>query len=524
MKKKTFMINALILTGTSFINMMIGMFFRVYMSNKIGAEGIGLYQLVTAVYFFAATFSTTGISLTVTRLVTDFIAQKQYSQAKKVVAKCLALGVGISIFAAVIMFIFAEQIGINILKDARTILSLQILAPSLPFVAISSCFRGYFYAVRRVIKTASEQLFEQIIEIVVFMILIGNFAPRGIEYACAAVVIGTTLSEILSCVYSYLLYINDVKKIPKAADKYKKGNLSSNLFLILLPLTASASLRAGLSTLENILIPSGLKRYGASSTKALYTYGLICGMVMPIIAFPALILMSFSMLLIPEMSEANAINQKANINYIAEKVLKVTLIFSIMIMNIFLFFSKDLCCAIYSNSNCSVYLSIFAPLVPLMYLDKIVDGMLKGLNQQMYYLSYNIIDSSVRVLLIFILLPFVGIKGFIIMTFVSTILNSSLSVVRLLKVTCLKFNFTQWVIGPLICSTISGIFVKFMFANNFYDSTILKMILEFVFSIALYITLLIFFCVIKKSEMVWLKKLIHLTACMSQNRQNNGKS
>ena len=302
MKKKTFMINALILTGTSFINMMIGMFFRVYMSNKIGAEGIGLYQLVTAVYFFAATFSTTGISLTVTRLVTDFVAKKQYLQAKKVVAKCLALGVGISVFAAIIMFTLAKQIGVNILKDARTVLSLQILAPSLPFVAISSCFRGYFYAVRRVIKTASEQLFEQIIEIVVFMILIGNFAPRGIEYACAAVVIGTTLSEILSCVYSYLLYINDVKKIPKAADKYKKGNLSSNLFLILLPLTASASLRAGLSTLENILIPSGLKRYGASSTKALYTYGLICGMVMPIIAFPALILMSFSMLLIPEMS------------------------------------------------------------------------------------------------------------------------------------------------------------------------------------------------------------------------------
>ena len=522
MKKKTFMINALILTGTSLINMTIGMFFRVYMSNKIGAEGIGLYQLVTAVYFFAATFSTTGISLTVTRLVTDFIAKKQYSQAKKVVAKCLALGVGISIFAAVIMFIFAEQIGVNILKDARTILSLKILAPSLPFVAVSSCFRGYFYAVRRVIKTASEKLLEQIIEIVVFIILIGNFAPRGIEYACAAVVIGTTLSEVLSCIYSYALYINDVKKITQATDK--KVKLTSNLFLIFLPLTASASLRAGLNTLENILIPSGLKRYGASSTKALSIYGLICGMVMPIIAFPSLILMSFSMLLIPEMSEANAINQKANINYIAEKVLKVTLLFSIITMNIFIFFSKELCCAVYSNSECGVYLSIFAPLVPLMYLDKVVDGMLKGLNQQLYYLSYNIIDSSVRVLLIFILLPFVGIKGFIIMTFVSTILNSSLSVVRLLKVTCLKFNFTQWVIGPLICSTISGIFVKFMFANNFYDSTILKMILEFVFSIALYITLLIFFCVIKKSEMVWLKKLIHLTACMSQNRQNNGKS
>ncbi len=508
MKKKTFMINALILTGTSFINMAIGMFFRVYMSNKIGAEGIGLYQLVTAVYFFAATFSTTGISLTVTRLVTDFIAQKKYSQAKKVVAKCLALGVGISIFAAVIMFIFAEQIGINILKDARTILSLKILAPSLPFVAVSSCFRGYFYAVRRVIKTASEQLLEQVIEIVVFIILIGNFAPRGIEYACAAVVIGTTLSEILSCIYSYLLYINDVKKIAKVTDKHKKENFSTNLFLIFLPLTASASLRAGLNTLENILIPSGLKCYGASSTKALSTYGLICGMVMPIIAFPSLILMSFSMLLIPEMSEANAVNQKANINYIAEKVLKVTLLFSIITMNIFIFFSKDLCCAVYSNSNCSVYLSIFAPLVPLMYLDKVVDGMLKGLNQQMYYLSYNIIDSAVRVLLIFILLPIIGLNGLIIMTFVSTILNSSLSIVRLLKVTCLKFDFIKWVIFPLIYSTIATFFTKFMFENSLSDSIILKIIFEFAFSVILYVMILIFFGEIKKSEINCVKKLI----------------
>lgn len=509
-KKKTFMINALILTGTSFINMIIGMFFRVYMSNKIGAEGIGLYQLVTAVYFFAATFSTTGISLTVTRLVTDFIAKKQYLQAKKVVAKCLALGVGISIFASIIMFIFAEQIGVNILKDARTILSLKILAPSLPFVAVSSCFRGYFYAVRRIIKTASEQLLEQIIEIVVFMILIGNFASSGIEYACAAVVIGTTLSEILSCIYSYILYINDIKKIARVEEKHKKENLSTSLFLIFLPLTASASLRAGLSTVENILIPSGLKSYGASSTKALSTYGLICGMVMPIIVFPALIFVSFSTLLIPEISEASAINQKTTINHIAEKVLKITLIFSIIIMNIFIFFSKDLCCAIYSNADCSTYLSIFAPLVPLMYLDKVVDGMLKGLNQQMYYLSCNIIDSVVRVLLISILLPLVGINGLIIMTFVSTVLNSSLSIARLLKVTHLKFNFIKWVISPLIYSTITTVFAKFMFKNSFSDFIILKIIFEFVFSIILYIIILIFLGEIKKSEINWLKKIFRV--------------
>lgn len=203
------------------------------------------------------------------------------------------------------------------------------------------------------------------------------------------------------------------------------------------------------------------------------------------------------MLLIPEMSEANAANQKANINYIAEKVLKFTLIFSIITMNIFIFFSKDLCCAVYSNSECGIYLSIFAPIIPLMYLDKVVDGMLKGLNQQLYYLSYNVIDSAVRVILIFVLLPLIGIDGLIIMTFASTILNSSLSIARLLKVTCLKFNFTKWVIFPLIYSIIAVICAKFVFLGTFSSSIILKTIFEFVFSVILYTIFLLFFGGIK---------------------------
>ena len=496
MKKKTFLINALILTVTSLINMSIGLIFRIYMSNKIGAEGIGIYQLVTAVYFFATTFSTTGISLTVTRLVTDNIAQKQYSRAKMVLKKCLALGVGISLFIGFFMFICAKQIGIFILKDNRTILSLKILAISLPFVAISSCFRGYFYAVRRVIKTASEQLLEQIIEIIVFFILIENFVPCKIEFACAAIVTGTTLAEILSSLYSYVLYIYDIKKL-KFSQDLKNSHSNSKILPIFLPFTASASLRAGLNTLENILIPFGLKSYGASSTKALSTYGLILGMVMPIITFPALILLSFSMLLIPEMSEANSINKNSDINYVSEKALKLTLIFSIMVMNIFLFFSKDLCQAIYSNYESSFYLKILAPLVPLMYIDKIVDGILKGLNQQIYYLSCNIIDSLVRVTLIFILLPIIGIKGLLIMMFTSTILNSTLSILKLIQITTLKISFKKYVFFPIIFSGFATYFSKLLFTN--YNSPILRALTEITFSILTY-SILAFLYYIKTSK------------------------
>lgn len=504
MKKKTFLVNAFLLSFTSIINMTIGILFRIYMSNKVGAQGIGLYQLVISIYFFAATFSTTGVSLTVTRLVTDFIAQKQYDKAKSTIRKCLALGIIISLLAGSIMFIFAEQIGNYIIHDHNSILSLKILAPSLPFVAISSCFRGYFYAVRKVIKTASEQLLEQIIEILIFIVLIGKMAPMGIEYACAAIVTGTTISEILSCIYSYILYSTDVKGIKTTSQS--KNKLFSKIIKLFFPLTGSASLRAGLSSVENMLIPSGLKKYGASSYSALSIYGMITGMVMPIISFPTLFLASFSMLILPEMSEANIINHKNNIHYMASRIIKLTLLFSIIIMNIFIFFAKDLGQCIYSSEECGIYLSIFAPLVPLMYLDKIVDGMLKGLNEQLSYLSYNIIDSIIRVILIFILLPLIGINGLIIMVFVSTILNSTLSINRLLKVTHLKINISDWIIIPILCSSIST-FALTILSRNISQSIIIKVAIEITISIILYIIFLILSGALSREEIKWFSSL-----------------
>lgn len=505
LKVKIFIKNAIILTTASFINMAIGIFFRIYMSNKIGAEAMGLYQLIASIYLFATTFSTTGVSLTVTRLVTDFVAKKEYDKAKSVTKKCLFFGIIVGTISGVLLFYFSENIGFYILNDQRTISSLKILSVALPFIAISSCYRGYFFALRQVIKTASEQLFEQMIEIIIFILLICKFLPAGIEYASIAMVIGTTISEILSCVYSYVLYKKDEFKSTNFANKNFK--FMKNIVSIFFPLTASASLRALLSTIENILIPSGLKKYGQSSSSALSIYGTIMGMVLPVIAFPTVFLLSFSMLLIPEMSEANAINKKEQIKSIAAKVLNITLIFSLLIMGIFFFFSNELGICIYSSGDCGTYIRLLAPLIPLMYMDKVVDGMLKGLNEQLSYLSYNIIDSAIRVLLIFLLTPKIGIKGFIIMMFVSTILNSTLSINRLLKVANVKLKLFDWILKPFICIIFSSMFVKIIFYNFYFQSIYIFLSLQVIFSTFIYCVLLYITGCIGKKELLFLKSI-----------------
>lgn len=454
---------------TTLIIRTIGMWFRIYMSDKVGAEGIGLYQLVLTVYFFFVTITTSGINLTVTRLVTDFIAQNAASKAKYVTYKCLIISVTISMIFGILLFSFSDLIGVGFLKDERTVLSLKILAPSLPFMAFSACLRGYFYARRKIIQTSGEQLLEQIIEIGVFIFIFTFFAPQELTYSCCAIVIGTTFAEFISFFYSLALYLIDTRKFKCKPEKVP--SLARKILPIAIPVTASSCLRSGLSAVENVLIPSGLKKYGADYTKALSQYGLIGGMAMPVLTFPSVFIMPFATLIIPEMSQASIEKRVNGIHHMSEKMFRLTLMYSLPVMVIFMFFARNLGAALYQNDEVGIYIALLAPVVPLMYLDSVVDGMLKGLNEQVSYLAYNIIDSILRVILTYILLPKFGIAGVIIVIIVSELLNTTLSIARLLKVTNMRLMVFDWIIRPLICICIPCLITTILpvFQNNTFD-------------------------------------------------------
>lgn len=508
MRKRRFLINGIVLTITTLISRIIGILFRVYMSNKVGAEAIGLYQLITTIYLFAVTFTSSGVSLAVTRLVTDALAKGGGNQVKKILKINFAVGLSLSIILGGSLVLGADFIGNNILCDARAILPLKILGPSLPFIAVSACCRGYFLAVRKVLQPASEQLLEQIIEILVFALLIGIMAPKGIEYACAAVVIGTTTAEMISFVYSYLCYKIDVSKY-KANHNSGSVKILKSLVKISAPVTGSACLRSGLSMIENIMIPKRLSKSGASYETALAGYGMLTGMVMPVITFPSAFLMSFSMLLIPELSEANAVGRKRNIKYMSGRVFQITFFFSILITGMFIFFGEDLSLIIYKDPAPGVYISVLAPILPLMYLDSVVDGMLKGLNEQMSYLTYNLIDSIMRVGLTYFLLPIFGLNGVIIVIFASEILNSTLSIAKLMKVTQLKMEFVRWILKPVIAVAIPGIVFYLLEKHtvSLIPDVIICLIVKLSLTIIFYLSFLFLVGALKKEDITWLKSI-----------------
>ena len=283
LKKITFLKNAFILTATSLILRTVGIFFRVYLSNKIGAEGMGLYQLVFSIYILASTFAISGISTAVTRLVSEEADHGTRKSIRRILIRAVFLSVVIGILSALIVVIGAKPIAKYCLGDERAVAALQILSVSLPFMGVSSCMRGYFIARRRVSSTSRAQMLEQLIRIGVILLIIDRFAAKGLSAACAAVMIGDTLAEIASCLYLAVGYFLDRRRLPvscPAAAVKRKPGIFRRMLSIAVPISAGRYLNTALRTIENLLVPNCLSRYSGSKERALSEFGMLKGMAM----------------------------------------------------------------------------------------------------------------------------------------------------------------------------------------------------------------------------------------------------
>lgn len=428
---KTFLINGIILTLTSLILRCIGMFFNSYISQKIGPEAVGLYGLIMSVYGFAITLALSGINLATTKIVAEEIAIGNIGNIKQVVHKCLMFSLLFSCISSILLILFAPNISKIWLHEKVSCTPFYIISISLPFISMSSCINGYFSAVRNTIKPASDQVFEQLLKVTLISLFLNHFMPCGLEYICISMILGNIISEIISFIYIYFLYKLDEKKY--MIYKPIKSFFEKRILNIIIPVGITSFIRSGLSTIKQILIPLGFEKNGNSCSQALSNYGLISGMAMPLVLFPNIIVLTFSNLLIPEFTEFNTRNEYSKIKVITKKILKMTLFFSVITSILLFLFSKQLSNFMYKTDSVSLYVKILAPLVPVMYIDNVVDAILKGLDQQVSVLKINIIDLFSSIILIFFVIPKFGIIGYVFIIYFSELLNFILSYCALRK-------------------------------------------------------------------------------------------
>ncbi len=496
--------NTLMLTLTSFLMRTVSVSFNVYLTNIIGAAGIGLFQLISTVYGMAITFSVAGIRLAAMRLVADSLALS-HSNQRQIMKRCLFYGFFCGTAIAVILFSGSELIAQKWIGNPDAVSALKILSISLPFVSMSAALNGYFTSAGKIKRYTLVQLLEQIFKILVTVFCIHNMREYSIEQACCGIVIGISSAEIFSLSCSYTLY----RLSSKYETERKSNNIWKNMFRISLPDAIGSGMRSVLMTVEHLLIPKGLRKAGGSVETAIATYGTVHGMSLPIILYPSVLLTSLSGLLVPEISSHYVSGKHQRIHYIIKRVLHLTLLFAIGTAGIMFFNANRLSLAIYENTDSGFYIKILAPLVIVMYMDMSVDGMLKGLDQQMSYMKYNIIDATSCVVLVYFLVPIMGVKGYIFVIYASELINFVLSFRRLSVVSEVSINLFKDLIVPFLCivaSCLSTEFVSHIFSLNLSDKG--NATVYITLAISIYLILLRMFNAIDKEEIQWLKRLI----------------
>lgn len=504
-KLRAFLLNALVLTLTSLLMNSIGVWFSLYISGKIGSQAMGVFQLVMSVYGFGVTLAASGINLAATRLVAEELVRK-IPQVRAVMVRCLQYCLCFGLFAAVLLFASAQWVGTVWLANGDTVLPLRFMGITLPFVSMSSALSGYFTAVRRVSKNAVVLVLEQLVKIGFAVGMLTLFPPVGLQDACMILIGAGFFAELFSFTMSFLLYFLDRRRY-RFRGRGRQG-ITKDLCAIALPIAFSAYIRSGLVTLKNLLVPVQLGKYGASNGDALSTFGLLHGVVLPVIFFPASFLSAFANLIVPELAECRAlcqdISSNRRVHYLVGRMFQMTLLFSICVAGIFFFFSEEISQAVCKEPLAGEYLRIFAVLIPVMYMDTMVDSMLKGLGEQVSSMRYNIIDAMVCVVLVIVLLPRYGAKGYVMVIVVSELLNFALSAGRLIRVTRFHVNLLQFVIKPVFsigaAAVLSGLVVEYSSAMG---SGIANAVLLICVSLAGYLMFLLLTGSLTREDVQW---------------------
>ena len=427
-KKLPIFYSALMLTGVNLLLRFVGTSFQVYLSSRIGAAGIGLLQLVMSVGGLSMVAGMGGIRTATMYLTAEELGRKRPQNVVWVLSGCFLYSICFSGFIASTLYHFAPWIASVWIGDPRTVDALRLFASFLPVTCLCGVMTGYFTAANRIGTLAVIEVAEQLCSMALTLGALTLFAGNDPVRSSMCVILGSSAGCILTLVCLIVL------RLREHASFGPRITVGSRLAHAALPLAIADDLKSGISTIENLMVPKRLSLNRAISTP-LAAFGLVSGMVFPVIMFPAAILFGLTELLIPELARCAAAGSEKRIHYLVRTTLRVALVYGALTGGLLCLLSDTLCVSLYNSLDASNSMRAYALLVPMLYIDIVTDAMTKGLGQQKVCVRYNIFTSLLDVLFLYFLLPRYGMVGYFISFLVTHLINFVLSLRRLLQIT-----------------------------------------------------------------------------------------
>lgn len=446
--RRRFVLGVVVLSVASAIVRAISVRFNVYLSERLGSDGLGLLTLTLAVYSPATTLATSAVGFASTRLVSEAVGSGHPEKIRPSMVGCVVYSLSFGIPAAFLLFILSEPISRYLLGDMRTTVTLRTLALSLPLVSLGSALSGYFTAVRCVTRSSLAQVVGLIFRVFVTARLLCRTGD-SLSRSLSAVGVGIVLSEAATLALSALAYLAH-----RRGEKVEGGSVGRRRLLgIALPMAVSSYVRSGLGSIEHLLIPYGLKKKGFSESEALRTYARVQSMALPVVMFGYSFLTPFCSMLLPEIARRQVGTGERSVRSAGARAISFTAFFGIGTAGILAAFGGEIGRVVCGSVEAGRYIRYLAPLVPIMYMDTCVDSLLKGVDEQRYTMLVNMLDSILSVAVVFALTPRIGVWGFIAEIYICEIINATLSVARLVKRVGVKIDGVFDILLPFAAVT-----------------------------------------------------------------------
>ena len=479
--------SALLLTAVNLVLRMAGTGFQVYLSRRIGAEGIGLLQLTLSVGSLAMISGIGGIRTATMYLTAEELGRKNRPGLCWMLSGCLRYSILCSLSIAAALYFLAPFLASKWIGNPSVTGALRLFSFFLPISCLCSVMTGYFTGENRIGTLAAVEVAEQVFTMVVTLACLFFFAGTDPGRACKCVIFGSSMGSCLTLGLLRLLY---------RAEKNPRGPsipVRRRILQAAVPLALADTLKSGISTLENLMVP---KRLSLAIHDPLAAFGRISGMVFPVMMFPACILFGLSELLIPELARCSCSGGEARIHYLLHKSLRVAMLYGAVFAGILYLCADSLCQVLYKSKEAGELLRQYAPLVPMLYCDAITDAITKGLGQQKQAVRFNIFTNTLDVVLLFFLLPRLGMKGYFLSFFLTHAINFLLSIRHLLR-------FTKQKIALYLPLTTAACAIGSIWISRHIQGFLSSFAYVLLFGSSLYLT-----GVIRGEDFRWVRRLV----------------
>ena len=429
----------LILLSASILNKTVGFIYQILVIRLIKPEGVGLFSMIFPAYIMMLVIASMGIPVAISKLVAEEVARNNLPGAYRIFKVSILIITVSSLILSFILLSVSPQLVEKLFPNPKVYLCFISLIPAILIVSLCSAFRGFFQGLQKMTPTAITQAAEQFVRVTAGLLFAWLLLPKGVEYAALGISIGVVSGELVGFIIMIYIYTKNRPKIFNASVSCQRRPPVpfGKIFRLGIPVTMTRLISTGLMSLDALIIPKSLLLSGLSLGMATSAYGQFVGITQALIYSPGVITIALSTVLVPAISEAQALSKNSLVKSRIRSSIKITLMMSFPLAGIFFVLPHDLSQILFGYRSAGDALLILALSCPFLYLQQTTMGILHGLGRADIPLK-NLIQTSIfKVPSIYLLtsIPHFGIKGAAISLGCSYILMSLLNYRMLKKIT-----------------------------------------------------------------------------------------